>query len=75
MEHHIHEGILSQDTYKRYCLHEPAVASAQHAALFLRMPTGSLAQSNMDRLPMSKPIEKITGSSLILGEDFFCLSA
>jgi hypothetical protein len=75
MKHRIHEGILSQDKYKRSCLHEPGVASAQNADLSLRMPIGSLAQSNMDRLPMSKATEKITGSSLILGEDFFCLSA
>jgi hypothetical protein len=75
MDHRIHEGILYQDKYKRYCLHESDLASAQNADLYLRLPTGSLAQSNLDRLPMSKAMEKITGSSLILGEDFFCLSA
>jgi hypothetical protein len=50
MEHHLHEGILNEDTYMRYCLHEPGVFSAQNAFLSLRMPVGILAQANMDQL-------------------------
>ena len=70
MEHRFHEGILYQDRYKRYCLYEPGVASVQTIDLHIRMPTGSVAQSNLDWLPMSKAMEKITGSSLMEAEDF-----
>ncbi len=49
MERRVHEGILYQDAHKRYCLHEPGVASVQDADLHIRMPTGSVAQSDMDR--------------------------
>lgn len=47
MKPSIHEGILYQDKYKRYCLYEPGVASAQNADLHIRMSTRSLAQSSM----------------------------
>jgi hypothetical protein len=70
MKRPIHEGILSQDKYKRYCLYELGVASAQNADLHIRMPTRSLAQSSMDRLPTSKATGKITGYSPIQAEDY-----